>query len=169
MDWGSEAVCFCRKHVYDFLSSSTLPTPPSLAAPWHQKAPKVHQSVLGWKFPCLQKIILALLFLILWQIRTKCCGDKILYGKALPLSTQLYSKAIERIKLTAKLLLPWHIKPISWATFRVYSHTRLLSLFFSLYLHLSILSNRQWGGGSQERDILACSLIVLKGEVLSLS
>lgn len=106
MAWGSKPVGFCQKHVYDFLSSLSLPAPPCFAAPWQEKAPKVHQSVLGSKFPCLQKIILVFLFLILWQIRTKHYSDKILCGKALPISTQLYSKAIERTKLTAELLLP---------------------------------------------------------------
>lgn len=67
MGWGSKPVRFCQKHVYNFLSSLSLLTPPSLAAPWHQKPTKVHQSVMGSKFPCCQKIILAHLFFILWR------------------------------------------------------------------------------------------------------
>lgn len=63
MGWVSKPTGFCEKHVHDFLSSS-VPTPPSLAVPWQQKASKIHRSALGSELFLPSGIILALVVLI---------------------------------------------------------------------------------------------------------
>ena len=119
MEWVSIPIGFWQKKVYDFLSSSSLPTPPSLAAPWQWKAPEIHQSALSSEILLPSEIISALVDLIPWHMRNKCQSAEIRCGMTLPFSTQLYSNVIGRTKLTTELLLQWHIKSIPWETFRV--------------------------------------------------
>lgn len=90
--------------MYDFLSSLST-TSPSIAAPWQQKVPKIHQSAVDLELLLLSEITLALVVLIPWQNRTKCQSAEILCETALPSFRQLYSNVIGRTKLTAEPLL----------------------------------------------------------------